>query len=168
MFKKQIDTRELMEEKFKLAIVLEYSKMIRNIILLFISHSVPIILFYYLLKREIITINIADIEIYLPIYILLSVISTLVFVKANYIVDLIHVNNNQLIFQKIDKIEFNEILKFKTKYTRGIPSFQFTLKSGKKMSIAATNGFSIKAKNDIFDFIELFEKRFSKENNTSE
>lgn len=132
MFKKQIDTRELMEEKFKLAIVLDYSKMIRNIILLFISHSVPIILFYYLLKREIITINIADIEIYLPIYILLSVISTLVFVKANYIVDLIHVNNNQLIFQKIDKIEFNEILKFKTKYTRGIPSFQFTLKSGKK------------------------------------
>jgi len=148
-----------MEEKFKLAISLDYQKSILKVVALFLSTISPIILFSILISQGIISPKSIRFELVFPIFIILVFLITIKIAKSDYLIDYLHLNHDAIYCDKIGKINFEDIIRYKTLTVRGFTSYIITLRNGKKIAIGPVNNFSNKAEGVLYDFIELFERK---------
>jgi len=148
-----------MDDKFKLAISLDYQKSNIKVVALFLFTISSIIIFSILISQGMISPKSIRFELVFPIYIILVILITTKIAKGDYLIDDLFLSHNAIYSDKIGKINFEEIISYKTRLVRGFSSYIITLRNGKKIAIGPVNNFSNKADGVLCDFIELFERK---------
>ena len=148
-----------MEEKFRLAITPNYSKVIWKIIALLICAILPIILFGVLLEKEVISPSTIRFEIVFPLYIISVGLTIYFIIRKTYFIDTVTITNTSLQIPKLRNITFREIKRYKSYTIRGFTSYIISTKEGKKIAFGPTNNFSISADKTFRQFIIVFETK---------
>lgn len=148
-----------MDNKFYLSISPDYRNARVKIFILLISIVLTFILFGICIEKNLINRESIQLEIALPIYVLIIAIITFLVLRNTYFKDIITFTDTEMEIPKMRKIDYHEVIENKTFTSKGFTSYIITLQKGRKLSIGPVNYFSASAKRSFSDFIVEFEKK---------
>jgi hypothetical protein len=118
------------------------------------------IIFGFLLEKNIISPVCIPFEFVLVGYLVLTVFLTFLIIRKTYFIDEILLKKDCIRIPKIGEIKFLEIQKIKTFSYRGYKTFYIKLKNGDKIAIGPFNNFSTEACRIFEEFMEEFKNCF--------